>query len=69
MVNDKSLNSRENIFIEVRSPFAISISGKGHKKGNVKKIQALDAYFKATLRYLDKKNEQHTEWFYQIFNN
>ncbi len=63
MINNKSLNSNEKIFIEIGSPFAISISGKGHKKSIEKKKQALDAYFKAVLNYFDKENEQHIKWF------
>ncbi len=63
MINNKSLNSNEKIFIEIGSPFAISISGKGHKKGIGKKKQALEAYFKAALNYLDEENEQHFKWF------
>lgn len=68
-IRNKSLNSTEKIFIEIGSPFAISISGKGLKIGREKKMQALDAYFKATERYLDNENEQLTEWFadFKIF--
>lgn len=63
MINNKSLNSNEKIFIEIGSPFAISISGKGHKKSLEKKLQALEAYFKAVLNYIDKENKQHIKWF------
>jgi len=63
MIKNKSLNSSEKIFIDIGSPFAISISGKGVKKGGVKKSQALEAYIKAAKRYLDEGNGQYIEWF------
>jgi len=63
MIRNKSLNSSEKIFIEIGSPFAISISGKGQKNGRIKKTQAAEAYFKATQKFLNKENKQHVEWF------
>ncbi len=63
MIRGKSLNSLEKIFIEIGSPYAISISGKGHKIGILKKMQALEAYLKAIEKYLNKENVQQHKWF------
>ncbi len=71
MITSKSLNSIEKIFIDVGSPFAISISGKGIKPDNTKgedfegrkqkQISAMKAYNKAVDSYLDWDKENDKE--------
>ncbi len=76
MINNKSMNSSEKIFIDVGSPYAISISGKGIKpdvaksetvEGRKKKqFDAMNAYFKAVSGYIDFEDEylkEQREWY------
>lgn len=63
MLRNKSFNANEKIFIDIGSSFGISISGKGLKQTERnKQDSALEAYFKAALEYVDKKNERHLTW-------
>jgi len=63
MLINKSFNANEKIFIDIGSSFGISFSGKGLKQTERnKKYSAIEAYFKAALEYVDKKNERHLTW-------
>mgnify|MGYP005842886835 CR=1 FL=1 len=63
MVKNKSMNSIEKIFIDIGSPFAISISGKGIKPDSskdesseirkTKQTNAISSYLKAISTFLD----------------
>lgn len=60
---NKSFNSGPKIFIGIGTPFGIAFSGKGYKEGTEKRKSALNAYFKAASRYIDKENLNHKKWF------
>lgn len=60
---NKSFNSTHKIFYTIGTPFGISFSGKSLKLGREKRMQAVDAYFKAAEKYLDKNNHMHVLWF------
>jgi CRISPR-associated protein Csh1 len=62
----KSFNSGHKIYIAIGSPFGISISGLGLKKGLNKRLDAADAYFKAAAKYIDKENEKHINWMNEL---
>jgi len=68
MITNKSMNASEKIFIDIGSPFGISISGKGQKIEKAKKLQAAEAYFKAVQKYLGNENEQYIKWFDDLKN-
>ncbi len=65
MISRKTMNAREKIFIDIGSPFAISISGKGLKPNSTeneeerrkKQESAIEAYFKAISGYIDFERE------------
>ncbi|WP_026474898.1 hypothetical protein [Alkaliflexus imshenetskii] len=76
MITNKSMNSNEKIFIDIGSPFAISISGKGLKPDETKsetpasrrkkQADAVNAYFKAVASVVDFEAEEYTlqkQWF------
>jgi CRISPR-associated protein Csh1 len=71
MITNKSMNSNEKIFIDVGSPFAISISGKGLKPDETKsetpanrrkkQIDAVNAYFKRVSEEVDFEPEEFAQ--------
>ncbi|MEJ5265018.1 MAG: hypothetical protein WHT29_06860 [Bacteroidales bacterium] len=60
---NKSFNSTHKIFFTIGTPFGISFSGKSLKLGREKRMQAVEAYFKAAEKYLDKNNSKYVTWF------
>lgn len=62
----KSFNSGPKIYIAIGSPFGISISGLGMKKGINKRLDAASAYFKAAIKYIDKDNAEHINWMNEL---
>lgn len=60
---EKSFNSGPKVFIKIGTPFGISFSGKGFKLGQEKRKMAVEAYFKAAEKYLDKNNQKYLIWF------
>jgi CRISPR-associated protein Csh1 len=59
----KSFNSGPKIYIEIGSPFAISIPYKAvTDKGINKRLSAAEAYFKAAEKYLPDEISKHKEW-------
>lgn len=77
MIPSKSLNSSEKIFIDIGTPFGISISGKGIKpdvsrnESIIQKIRkqnnASKAYLKAILNFIDFEKHEQLNTFHEQF--
>lgn len=80
MISGKSMNSIEKIFIDIGSPYGISISGKGLKPQTKKgveqsieerkkeQVKAYESYFKAIDKYLDRNNKEQIKYFEDFKN-
>ncbi|MGC8824312.1 MAG: hypothetical protein ACP5PZ_06915, partial [Bacteroidales bacterium] len=65
---EKSFNSGPKVFVNIGTPFGISFSEEGLKKEKEKRKQAIEAYFKAAEKYVDKNNQKHLTWFNDFQN-